>query len=52
MVLHLDDGVRYPLFAHLVSDDAFDTSVNLRETAARMKPEGVRFSIWTDGAAD
>lgn len=60
MVLHLDDGVRYALFGHLVSDHTFDASVNLRErereTAQRLRWCGVAdgtspFSAQTSGAA-
>lgn len=54
MVLHLDDGVRYPLFGHLVSDDTLDTSVNLRETAEGLKPCGItdRPRSFADAATD
>lgn len=55
VVLHLDDGVRDPLFGHLVSDDTFDASVDLSETAERLKACGTtdgRSSVSTDPDPD
>lgn len=40
VVFHLDDGVWDPLLGHLVSDDAFDPPVDLRERAEGLKPRG------------